>query len=291
MNNRILLIAALLITVAAVALAQDDSMSVEEANKALIEEYLATMSGQEKTLDMIMEYVSEEDALLAEHILGAESILPEYEIMPVEMVAEGDVVMVRLFTRGVHEGEFLGISPTGNTIEFEAAIRYTIRDGLIVDHWLLSNDLAIVQQMGATISTAGAEMTVEEENLAVVNAYLDAVNGQVKTRELLEQYIEDEVLIGHILSGEAGVPAYGFEPMEVYADGDAVIVRAVFSGTHEGEYLGVPATGNELEGGIMIRFTLEDGKIVDHFMMPDALTVLQQMGMQLANADGRTAAE
>lgn len=63
-----------------------------------------------------------------------------------------------------------------------------------------------------------------------------------------------------------------------YADGDTVITRIVGSGTHTGEFMGVPPTGKQVSmEGVSIH-RVENGKIVEKWSTVDALSLLMQMG-------------
>lgn len=63
------------------------------------------------------------------------------------------------------------------------------------------------------------------------------------------------------------------------AEGDKVSARFIVSGTHTGEFLGIPPTGNAVTiiGTGIIRFA--DGKDVEHHVNFDALGLMQQLGV------------
>jgi len=68
---------------------------------------------------------------------------------------------------------------------------------------------------------------------------------------------------------------------DLIAAGDKVIVRFIYRGTHEGEFQGIPATGNKIEmSGILIT-RIENGKIVEDRDESDMLGFMQQLGMEL----------
>jgi predicted ester cyclase len=48
---------------------------------------------------------------------------------------DGDIVTTFKIYHGTHRGEFLGIAPTGKTIQFETVDAMRVRDGQITDHW------------------------------------------------------------------------------------------------------------------------------------------------------------
>jgi len=64
---------------------------------------------------------------------------------------------------------------------------------------------------------------------------------------------------------------------EFLAVGDTVVENWVFQGTHTGEFLGVPATGKQLQvRGIEI-WRLANGKIVERWGVVDAAGVMEQL--------------
>jgi len=67
----------------------------------------------------------------------------------------------------------------------------------------------------------------------------------------------------------------------VIAKDDRVIVWAVEIGTHEGEFLGIPATGKKIKYGAISIFSIKDGKIVELVMESNTLSMMMQLGMEL----------
>ena len=66
---------------------------------------------------------------------------------------------------------------------------------------------------------------------------------------------------------------------DVVAEGDKVVVRWTNSGTHSGDFLGIPPTGKSFNiAGIDI-YRLEEGKLAEHWHVVDQLTMLQQLGL------------
>lgn len=51
------------------------------------------------------------------------------------IIAEGDTVAARVVWRGVHEGPWRGIAPTGKRFEFRGMTFWRIRDGRIAERW------------------------------------------------------------------------------------------------------------------------------------------------------------
>ncbi len=64
------------------------------------------------------------------------------------IVAEDDAVAVRWTGRGTHDGEFLGIAPTGNPVVFTGTNVYRIACGMIVEGWSEPDALGLLRQLG-----------------------------------------------------------------------------------------------------------------------------------------------
>jgi predicted ester cyclase len=66
-----------------------------------------------------------------------------------EQVAEGDLVVTRKRFHGVHDGDFLGIPPTGREVEIAVIDVVRVRDGRIAEHWNVVDRLGLLEQLGA----------------------------------------------------------------------------------------------------------------------------------------------
>ena len=83
-----------------------------------------------------------------------EPVFPGYEVISDEMTAGDNRVKVRARLKGTHEGEFNGILPTHRKVEFAFAISYEIENGKIAHHWLIANQMAMMEQLGVMIVAA-----------------------------------------------------------------------------------------------------------------------------------------
>ena len=75
-----------------------------------------------------------------------------------DLVAEGDKVVVRATLRGTHQGEFMGIPPTGKEVTVRGIAICRFVGGKEVEHWGLASELSLLQQLGAVpqLAQAGA---------------------------------------------------------------------------------------------------------------------------------------
>ncbi|HEX8647275.1 MAG TPA: ester cyclase [Thermoleophilaceae bacterium] len=65
-----------------------------------------------------------------------------------EVVTDDHIVAAYMLT-GTHEGEFLGIAPTGKRIEINGVQVGRFEDGKLVERWGSSDELGIMRQIGA----------------------------------------------------------------------------------------------------------------------------------------------
>jgi steroid delta-isomerase-like uncharacterized protein len=66
---------------------------------------------------------------------------------------------------------------------------------------------------------------------------------------------------------------------EQIAEGDKVVTRFEWTGTHRAEFLGVPATGRPVKVWGIVIDRLESGKIKDTRIIMDALGLMMQLGV------------
>jgi steroid delta-isomerase-like uncharacterized protein len=65
---------------------------------------------------------------------------------------------------------------------------------------------------------------------------------------------------------------------EQMAEGDKVLTRFVWTGTHEAEFFGVPATRRQVSVWGMVIDRLEDAKVKDTRILMDVFGLMQQLG-------------
>ena len=77
----------------------------------------------------------------------------------------------------------------------------------------------------------------------------------------------------------AAFPDLRMEPQDVLASGDKVVARTRATGTNQGEFMGMPATGKSVDVQLVdiIRFG-DDGLAREHWGVFDALGMMQQLG-------------
>lgn len=66
---------------------------------------------------------------------------------------------------------------------------------------------------------------------------------------------------------------------EQVAEGEKVVTRKTFTGTHEGPFLGIPATGRQVGFEAIDILTFRDGRITEHRVALDQLGLMTQLGV------------
>ncbi len=99
---------------------------------------------------------------------------------------------------------------------------------------------------------------------------LDPLPGQEQGREGLKTVI-------HAL--RSAFPDMHWVVNEMVAEGEKVVTRFVWTGTHRGAFLGIPATGNSVEVKGVVIDRLEHGKMADSRILMDTFGLMQQLGV------------
>jgi predicted ester cyclase len=125
-----------------------------------------------------------------------------------------------------------------------------------------------------------------QANKQLIQKLIERFSGKPKTDELLRQLVADEALIAHSLASESAFPCYRIDPIEMIAEGDLVSIRSTWSGTHLGEFMGVPGTGKTFATPLFVTYRISGGKVVDHWMIIDNADLMRQLGIPQPQATG-----
>lgn len=84
-----------------------------------------------------------------EHLRG---IFSDLRTTIEDVIVDGDRVAIRSTTRGVHDGELLGVAATGKEIEVRACDVHRFVDARIVETWHLEDYFGVAGQLGLKFS-------------------------------------------------------------------------------------------------------------------------------------------
>ncbi len=76
-----------------------------------------------------------------------------------------------------------------------------------------------------------------------------------------------------------GFPDFEYSVEDLFGEGNRVHCTYRFTGTHEGEFFGIPASGNQADYLVAAVFRFKDGKLVEAFDFYDGLTFMRAVGV------------
>jgi steroid delta-isomerase-like uncharacterized protein len=131
------------------------------------------------------------------------------------------------------------------------------------------------------------------DNAEIVRDFVDEVitrgNIEAAVKYVWEDVIEQVPLPGQgpgleglkdiLRAMRTGFPDIVFSILEQIAEQDKVASRFEWSGTHKGEFLGIPATGRPVRVWGIVIDRLEDGRIKDTRILMDTVGLLGQLGV------------
>jgi predicted ester cyclase len=131
---------------------------------------------------------------------------------------------------------------------------------------------AIVRRFYEEIMNHGNVEILDEVIAPDFEDHGEALFGSFKGREILKQ---------GIVATHGILPDLHVSLEDMVAEGDYVGVRGTMRCTHQGEWLSVAGTGNELTWKGIAMFRLAGGQIVQRWFNSDGLTIVQQLGLVL----------
>lgn len=125
-----------------------------------------------------------------------------------------------------------------------------------------------------------------EQNKAVMREFAQARDRADYERLLAPEFTlmladgahSREEFLQHVGYYAAAFSDTTFEIKELIAEGDKVVTRAIYRGTHTGELRGLAPTGKSFAIDAVLIDRLEGGKVVEHRSLFDMLGLMQQLG-------------
>jgi len=134
---------------------------------------------------------------------------------------------------------------------------------------------------------------MSNENEKIIRRFVDEVinSGDYSAmRELLhpnyvyrspdQELCGQEALESLLRAYRTGLPNINVSIDDLVSSGNKVAISITLSGTHTGELMGMPATGNSLEVHGMVLSRIEDQKLIEEWEILDMLGMVQQLGGQ-----------
>ena len=136
-------------------------MNTLEANKQLCRDYFKAFLARDTAwmAEHIAPTFVRHDPGLPFEVRGPEGVarlhdallpaFPDMQLPLQDFVAEGEKVLVRLTSHATHTGAFGDLAATGRTIDIAGRDLFQIRDGVLIEHWALLDNLGLLKQLGA----------------------------------------------------------------------------------------------------------------------------------------------
>jgi len=140
---------------------ENDMASSIEQNKKLLRRMVDEVLNR-KNLDAISDLVADDyidhnaaqgqpqgiQAFIQARI-NRNTAFPDWHVTLDDVIAEEDKVVARTTGRGTHKGPCMGVAPTGKTVTITWIVIYRIVDGKLAEHWINSDDVGLLRQLGA----------------------------------------------------------------------------------------------------------------------------------------------
>lgn len=223
---------------------------------------------------------------------------PDVHLSVEHLLAEGDTVVGHWKGSGTHTGgplhSVMGDLPaTGKHFVIDGMSWLRIVDGKIVESLANEDTVGLLMQLGVIPNENPPATSTPDENKATVKRYfgelmsegnLDVINDIVhvdfafRIPTLPEPVRGRDGMQGFVNGLRAGFPDIKFTVERIMADGDKVAARWTITGTHQGTFLNIPASGNPIKDQGVDIFRFANGQIVEIFVNENDLGLLQQMG-------------
>ncbi|MEM8885358.1 MAG: ester cyclase, partial [Planctomycetota bacterium] len=85
---------------------------------------------------------------LKAYLAGYHAAFPDLRLVIDDLMTEGERAIVLFTLTGTHEGELMGIPPTGKRIEVHGVVRSRVFDGRIREEFEMVDQFALLTQLG-----------------------------------------------------------------------------------------------------------------------------------------------
>jgi steroid delta-isomerase-like uncharacterized protein len=122
-------------------------------------------------------------------------------------------------------------------------------------------------------------MSVQDNKTIVERYYATVLNG--RELDAVGDFFADERMVEGVRQGcfayfEA-FPDLHVALDELIAEGDRVFVRSTMTGTHDGEYKGIPATGRHISAESAEVYRIADGKFAGYWCLANVAGLMRQL--------------
>jgi steroid delta-isomerase-like uncharacterized protein len=119
---------------------------------------------------------------------------------------------------------------------------------------------------------------LERANAGDLAGYLDLYSDDVVFGGVTPEPLDKAGVVAFHDNFYSAFPGAQAQVLDLIESGDQLAARLVLSGPHEGPFLGVPASGNDVQLAMTTILTMRDGKCVERWSTADMLGLLIQVG-------------
>jgi steroid delta-isomerase-like uncharacterized protein len=224
------------------------------------------------------------------------------------IIAEGDLVAMLATVRGTHEGEIMGMPPTGKSFAITAIDVIRVAGGKMVERWGLTDQAGMMTQLGLAPLPPGAEGWTPPQPgpAATMSGTGDPQAHRASMTRMIDEMRAgniEEIMTGigsNVIDhaalpgqppGKAGVrwrfeQLFGgmshvdFQVVASVAEGPFLSQAYTFSAKHTGTMMGMPATNKsfEISATDFVWFD-DDGLFREHWGLIDVPSMMGQLGL------------
>ncbi len=242
-------------------------------------------------------------------------IFPDYHVVNEIEVADENWVAATGILTGTHQGDWLGVPATGKPVTMRFSDFWLVRDGKLAENWVMVDNIAVLHQIGActldwkyvdeikrseenkkTFDSVVNKNGSTAENLDLVKKMCDALVAPEHDLEAQKEFWKEDMIwhgppgFGEIHSIEGflrdelsvfyeAFPDFNGDFDIFFANENWVAATGFVTGTHEGDWLGISATGKPVKMRYSDIWLIRDGRLSENWVMLDHMSVLDQMGV------------
>ena len=133
-----------------------------------------------------------------------------------------------------------------------------------------------------------------EQNKALARRLVEEMINQgninLANELVIPDFVEHEELPPGMPSGREGAiamftmlrnafPDFKATIEHLIAEGDEVVLHMTWTGTHKGEFMGIPPTGKSISINVIDILVIAEGRFVEHWGVMDSMAMMQQLGV------------